>query len=555
MKNNWIYSKTTILIGILLAAGLWKGGLVLANAFPFNSDEAVVALMARHILNGERPVFFYGQAYMGSLDAYLIALGFAVFGIQVWVVRFVQGMIYLGWLTTTARIGWSAFKDPRIGLLGMGFLAFPTVNIQLYSTVTLGGYGEALLIGNLIILSAFRIANLLDSAYPVLPISENSRFQKSILKWVICFGLMSGLGVWVLPLTLLFSIPAGCFILYTLIKYRQLDLLRNGLLTLTCGIVPALIGAWPWWSYAIQNGMTNLLNEILGSAVAIEQVSYVLRTVNHLLYYLLFGLPVILGLRPPWAIRWLGLFLIPLVIAIWVLITVTSFRYLRRAKRRFGHYSVFLGIIILNVMAFVFTSFGADPSGRYFLPVSVPIALIAAAAIIHFNSPFKWIRWGLGGILIVFNIIGTLQSAAIVPPGITTQFDPVTIIDRRYDNELISFLKDQGETRGYTDYWVAYPLAFLSQEELIYIPRLPYHDDLRYTPRDDRYALYGEIVGKSDKVAYITTGHPVLIERLRISFTSLNIRWKEKTIGDYRIFYNLSARIEPQFLNLTPVKP
>jgi hypothetical protein len=36
---------------------------------PFNSDEAIVGLMARHMLQGERPLFFYGQAYLGSLDA------------------------------------------------------------------------------------------------------------------------------------------------------------------------------------------------------------------------------------------------------------------------------------------------------------------------------------------------------------------------------------------------------------------------------------------------------------------------------------------------------
>jgi hypothetical protein len=53
------------------------------NAVPFNADEAIVALMARHILQGERPIFFYGQAYMGSLDAYLVALGFLLFGQQI----------------------------------------------------------------------------------------------------------------------------------------------------------------------------------------------------------------------------------------------------------------------------------------------------------------------------------------------------------------------------------------------------------------------------------------------------------------------------------------
>ena len=46
-----------------------------------NSDEVLPGLMARHILlEGERPVFFYGQHYFGALEAYAIAALFAVFG-------------------------------------------------------------------------------------------------------------------------------------------------------------------------------------------------------------------------------------------------------------------------------------------------------------------------------------------------------------------------------------------------------------------------------------------------------------------------------------------
>ena len=76
----------------MAAAGL-KVWLVAGGRVPFNADEAVVALMARHILQGQRPFFFYGQAYMGSLDAYLIAAGFNWFGEQVWVIRGVQAIL------------------------------------------------------------------------------------------------------------------------------------------------------------------------------------------------------------------------------------------------------------------------------------------------------------------------------------------------------------------------------------------------------------------------------------------------------------------------------
>ena len=61
------------LIAILTGSIALKVVLLALDAAPFNADEAVVALMARHILQGERPWFFYGQAYMGSLDAYLVA--------------------------------------------------------------------------------------------------------------------------------------------------------------------------------------------------------------------------------------------------------------------------------------------------------------------------------------------------------------------------------------------------------------------------------------------------------------------------------------------------
>jgi hypothetical protein len=114
----------------------------------------------------------------------------------------------------------------------------------------------------------------------------------------------------------------------------------------------------------------------------------------------------------------------------------------------------------------------------------------------------------------------------------------------------MNFLRKQGETRGYTNYWTAYPLAFLSSEELIFVPRLPYHLDLRYTPRDDRYAPYTEIVENSPRVAYITTRNPLLDEYLRDAFSDLSVTWQEKVISDYRVYYNLSSPVRPSDIGL-----
>jgi hypothetical protein len=136
------------------------------------------------------------------------------------------------------------------------------------------------------------------------------------------------------------------------------------------------------------------------------------------------------------------------------------------------------------------------------------------------------------------------------PPGFTTQIDAVTQIDHQYDNELIEFLQTEGENRGYTNYWVAYPLAFLSEESLIYIPRLPYHQDLRYTTRDDRYPPYDRLIDQTQRTAYITTNNPLLDEQLRTGFKDLGVSWQEAKIGDYHVYYRLSQVVKPEDVGL-----
>ena len=92
MKSN---KKISFLISfIILIAVVFKIYLLALDVIPFNSDEAVVGLMAKHILDGEYPIFFYGQSYMGSLDAFLIAGMFKIIGEKVIAIRIVQIILY-----------------------------------------------------------------------------------------------------------------------------------------------------------------------------------------------------------------------------------------------------------------------------------------------------------------------------------------------------------------------------------------------------------------------------------------------------------------------------
>jgi len=82
------------------------------------------------------------------------------------------------------------------------------------------------------------------------------------------------------------------------------------------------------------------------------------------------------------------------------------------------------------------------------------------------------------------------------------------------------------------------------------VPRLPYHEDFRYTARDDRYPPYRNLVLEAEQVAYITTNNATLNSYLRLQFKDRSITWSEKIIGDYFVFYDLSKTIHPQDIGL-----
>jgi hypothetical protein len=261
-------------------------------------------------------------------------------------------------------------------------------------------------------------------------------------------------------------------------------------------------------------------------------------------------------------VRWLALPLMPFALAFWLGVLIYWTRLIGKRSswiwKNGSHviqgpqratYLLLSGVAIVLCGGFIFTSFGVDPSGRYFVPLVVPMALMGADFVQARTSCIK-LQFGLLLVPLLFNLWGTVQCAMQYPPGLTTQFDSQTVVDHRYDEALIQFLLEEGETTGYTNYWIAYPIVFLSDEELIYVPRLPYHPDLRYTQRDDRYTPYGIKVDNSSTAAYITSRTSILDEYLRDSFAEIGVTWQEKTFGDYRVFYDLSRLIRVEQIGL-----
>ena len=68
-----------------------------------HNDDAVGGLAALHILKGSFPVFFYGQSYMGSLDFFIAAPLFLLFGVSFWVFRLAYLPFWLVFLLFSYR--------------------------------------------------------------------------------------------------------------------------------------------------------------------------------------------------------------------------------------------------------------------------------------------------------------------------------------------------------------------------------------------------------------------------------------------------------------------
>ena len=507
---------------------------------PFNSDEAIVALMARHFTLGQLTPFFYGQYYMGSLDAILVSLLFRLLGEHIWVIRMLQCLLYVGTVVTTVTLAVRITGSRRSALFAGILAAVPPVNVVLYTTVSLGGYGEMLLIGNLLLLSG-------------LSLLEEIHIPGAFTSWRIYLGLFfwsmgAGFAFWVIGLSLVYTVPILLMIgweLYKTVNSRG-KFLIYGALTMLLGFG---LGSSPWWFSALLTQDHSIVTELLGGAIANANPGFwLLRPLLRFGSLVVFGLSVIIGMRPPWGVTWLMLPLLPFVLIFWLAVFIVNLKSASLAKNRGRIILLSIGVVL--AAGFIFSPYGDDPSGRYFLPLIVPMAVLGADLITRHFQEKTVVQLGLLLVVIAFNLGGTLQSRSEIPPGLTTQFDPVAQVDHSYIDDLIGFLEDQDINTGYSNYWVAYPVAFLSEEKIILSPRLPYHQDFRYTERDDRYPLYTDLVETSDEIAYITTRNPELDDYLRNHFSGLDISWKEQRIGDYTVYYDLSAPIHVSQIGL-----
>jgi preprotein translocase subunit YajC len=163
-----------------------------------DGDEAIAGIQAQHILHGEFPIYYYGQPYMGSLEAYFIALLFAIFGIATWVMRIEPILLSLVLVWLTWKLAGALAELAKLTkstktwfqtIAGL-FAAIPPLYDGIIEMRTWGGHIEIYILMLALLYTALRLTQ---------------RWQRGALlreigwRWA-GIGFLVGLSLWIYPL-------------------------------------------------------------------------------------------------------------------------------------------------------------------------------------------------------------------------------------------------------------------------------------------------------------------------------------------------------------------
>ncbi len=105
-----------------------------------NADEDTMGIMAMHIVShGELPIFFYGQNYMGTLEAYLGAIFFRFLGISVFSLRLGPVLLFALFLANMYLLT-SLLYTKKLALITLILLSLGSSIMLDTELVALGGY-------------------------------------------------------------------------------------------------------------------------------------------------------------------------------------------------------------------------------------------------------------------------------------------------------------------------------------------------------------------------------------------------------------------------------
>jgi hypothetical protein len=485
---------TLFLCLLTLVSGLNRYLFLREAQFSIDADEAIVGLMGKHLLEGGKiTTFYYGQHYMGSLEAWLAGLYFSLFGISSFALKLVP-------FTFSLFLLWALFVlTKKIYGLAPAWIcavlaAFPAQILVDWGAKARGGFIEIVVFGAL---ATILFLNWLETRN---------------VKFIFWCGFLLGVGWWWNNQIVFFMTALG---IYGIFAVKLKEVFKVG----SAAFLSFFLGGLPFWLYNINHSFIsfNTLTNSAGGKFWVQVEGFFTHSI-----------PILAGVKRVYH----ETDLIPYgSYIIYLIILLLLYRIIKDSKKGL----VLLLIFLATFFIFTTSSFGhLYKAPRYILPIYVAWFPFLGAGVY-----FWWKKSKSVGTALFFVLLG-FQISSVYLGGITVPGEPMIYRDRvvRDSTELLSFLEKQNINFVRTYYWVGYKIAFES------------HEKVRFYPfgepsviRIDSYKDEGISLGL-ERVPLVVP--PSIANHVEDVLKILEFSFKRKDLNGYVVFYELDFKRKMQ---------
>ena len=478
-------------LGWLGLLGLALGVRVLLDSrsgWLIEGDDALSALMALAILDGDRPLMLKSQSYASAWEPYAMALSYVAFGVSRVSAKLPELLNSTALVGTTWLLGREVAGRTAAWLAAL-LMALPPVYVLVLSLKSLAPYTEVMLFGTLSLWCAIRLA------FP--------RPGQRDRGWALAAGVFGGLAFWMHPLAVWYLAPAGGIVALQARGWRLLG--AAGL-----GLTGFLAGGLPVWLYNLQTGGATSKFVLAGTRG---------QTADRLAVFSAWwnaDLPRGAGLWHPWGPSppLLGWLMGSVVVA------AVAWAVLARTRLTWRPLDGLLLLLVVIPLIFVFSGFGGpalnpygfDATGRYAPAIWTGLSIIIGA----FAAATAKLNRGLAGLLVGAVLAVDAAGVASIEPRQAFQssyWDKLPV-----DNTpLLNVLRQQGVTTVWMNHWAGQPLMF--DARVAGQPLIAYDWYDVQAGGIDRFPEYLPLVRAAARPAFVLVTdepQPALLDRLGV---------------------------------------
>lgn len=478
---------------------------------PPSSDEAWPGLMAWHILKGEFPVVYWGQAYMGTQEAYLDAVLIPLLGFKIATLRLYPLAFSLIFLWVSYRLARKLY-GPATGVITLALLAVPVPYLAMCGAlIPPPSYLAVSTLGSL----AFLI--LADLVF-------GDPDQRPWWKFVL-LGLVLGYTFWLHILVISYLAVALLF----LFLRDKLVFLRG---EFWAGVFAFCVGSLPLLWYNATHDFATFAD--VGRTVSWARSWELFRELFGITSHFLIGTKVMLYgdnshfvSQPAWlayllALIWIGA-LLAVIIPRWKALPSLAVLSLKKADGTW----ILLALIAATAFMFCRSARAGWDNVRYILPMISALPILLAAGLERIRGWSRPVFAGLLSVVLGAQVWGNVLLARAWSDSRLVHED----LELPDTGRLFAFLEQHGIRHAYAHYWLSYRMTLESQER--FICSEPFNERF-----PDREVKFIDQVRAATNVAYIDHDTLRLPDYFEASLKAIGGTYRKESGDHFTVYYD-----------------